>query len=163
MWLLKWILRYHCHNQMKAHCPYDFLWLLTWMLRYHCTVQCSSIDLAQMKTHWFGVVFEHAFFEVTWICNWTKKSEKSYFVQNNPKLQYLRFRRESEKRNNSCRVTCFKVSSSMHRLSKGQIISKAIFVFLTSPKKRTKKWKNLTCYYYGISSQIFFVRFFWRI
>ena len=44
--------------------------------------------------------------------------------------------------------------------SKGQMISKANCVFLTSPKKRTKKWKNLTCYYYDISSQIFFVRFF---
>ena len=42
---------------------------------------------------------------------------------------------------------------------KGQIISKAIFVFLTSPKKRTKKIKKLTCYYYDISIQIFFVRF----
>ena len=121
------------------------------MLRY----RCHNPD--QMKTHLSGVVFGHAFFEVTWICNWTKKSD---FVQNNPKLQYLRFRRESEKRNNSCRVTCFKVSSSMQRLSKGQIISKAIFVFLTSPKKRTKKWKKLTCYYYDTLSQIFFVRFF---
>ena len=43
---------------------------------------------------------------------------------------------------------------------KGQIISKANCVFLTSPKKRTKKWKNLTCYYYDISSQIFFVCLF---
>ena len=44
--------------------------------------------------------------------------------------------------------------------TKGQIISKANCVFLTSPKTRTKKLKNLTCYYYDISSQIFFVRFF---
>ena len=34
------------------------------------------------------------------------------------------------------------------------------FFFLTSPKKRTKKWKNLTCPYYDRSSQIFFVCFF---
>ena len=45
-------------------------------------------------------------------------------------------------------------------LTKGQIISKTIFVFPTSPKKRTKKWKNLTWHYYVTSSQIFFVRFF---
>ena len=51
----------------------------------------------------------------------------------------------------------------MHPLAlvaKGQIISKAICVFLTSPKKRTKKSKNLTRHYNDISSQIFFVRFF---
>ena len=45
---------------------------------------------------------------------------------------------------------------------KGQIISKANCVFLTpanfSKKKRTKRRKKLTCYYYDISSQIFFVR-----
>ena len=29
-------------------------------------------------------------------------------------------------------------------ISKGQIISKAICVFLTSPQKRVKKWKKLT-------------------
>ena len=51
------------------------------------------------------------------------------------------------------------IIATVSNLTKGQIISKAIFVFLTSPKKRTKKLKNLTCYYYDISSQIFFVRF----
>ena len=46
-------------------------------------------------------------------------------------------------------------SSRIYRyIHKGQIISKAIFVFLTSPKKRTKKRKKLTCYYYDSIHQV---------
>ena len=80
-------------------------WLLKWMLRYHCTVHWSSIYLAQMKTHWFEVVFVHA-----WSLEFViegKKSEKSDFVKKSPKLQYLFFPKESEKRNNSGRVSKF--------------------------------------------------------
>ena len=42
---------------------------------------------------------------------------------------------------------------------KGQLISKAIFVFLTSSKKRTKKILLVISSYYDITSQIIFVRF----
>ena len=51
------------------------------------------------------------------------------------------------------------INSFLLTSTKGQIISKAIFVFLTSPKKRTKKWKKLTWY---IKSNLFRLNF-WRI
>ena len=49
------------------------------------------------------------------------------------------------------------------RGAKGQLISKAIFVFLTSSKKQTKMiWLDLLYHNYDITSQIIFVRFFGR-